>query len=495
MIQRVRSAETLLRISLWAALVAVVSFTRADPDLWGHVRFGEDILRDLSLPDRDPYSFTSDRPWVNHEWLAEVAAGGCWRVAGPAGLVVLKLGIVCGLLLLVCRMLRDEGIHVPRIRDYLAGIAVITTIQQAHHVRPQIFSLLFFGVLLTCLIEAGRGHTRWLLPIPILFATWANFHGGWIVGGAVLLLWTVGVAMKGPLQAAVAYAVTGAASLIATLANPYGVGMWQFLRETVGFGRADIADWQPIYSLDPSVWLLWIVAAALAAVGCLRAARTRVDPIRVLVVIVLAVASFRVNRLLAFFAIATVFLLGRAIAEATGDRSRTQRSQGRTARVAATALALTMIVLAVAFTAVNLTRIRIDPRFTPGPGAVGFLKTRLGGRLLVWFDWGEYAIWQLAPAFKVSIDGRRETAYSADLQDRHLRFFFDAAGEERLADEISADYVWIPRHLPAGPRLGASGWTPVYTDEQSVIFARGEGNRQPVTQPVPSSSPRWFPGP
>jgi hypothetical protein len=49
--------------------------TSTDPDLWGNVRFGLDILRSGSVPHLDPYSFTTDRTWVNHEWLAEVIIG------------------------------------------------------------------------------------------------------------------------------------------------------------------------------------------------------------------------------------------------------------------------------------------------------------------------------------------------------------------------------------------------------------------------------------
>ena len=60
--------ETVLRVAVWCAFLVVLSFTSADPDLWGHVRFGMDILRDGHTRHIDTYSFASDRPWVNHEW-------------------------------------------------------------------------------------------------------------------------------------------------------------------------------------------------------------------------------------------------------------------------------------------------------------------------------------------------------------------------------------------------------------------------------------------
>ena len=64
--------EAVLRLAVWGAFFVVLSFTSADPDLWGHIRFGLDILRDGYVHHIDTYSFASDRPWVNHEWGAEV---------------------------------------------------------------------------------------------------------------------------------------------------------------------------------------------------------------------------------------------------------------------------------------------------------------------------------------------------------------------------------------------------------------------------------------
>src|SRR6266508_729623 len=74
------------RIMIWAVLAGVLTFTGADPDLWGHVRFGLDIIRDHGIPSVDPYSFTSDRTWLNHEWLAEVFMAGAFAAAGSVAL-------------------------------------------------------------------------------------------------------------------------------------------------------------------------------------------------------------------------------------------------------------------------------------------------------------------------------------------------------------------------------------------------------------------------
>jgi len=62
-----RGFKNVLKMCLAGAWILMICRTPADPDLWGHVRFGQDLLRSGRLSAVDPYSFTSDRPWVNHE--------------------------------------------------------------------------------------------------------------------------------------------------------------------------------------------------------------------------------------------------------------------------------------------------------------------------------------------------------------------------------------------------------------------------------------------
>jgi hypothetical protein len=83
--------RALIRVALALVLLVVVSHTRADPDLWGHVLFGKDIVSGARVPDTDPYSFTSDRAWINHEWLAESVMYVAFAIGGGVGLVFLKM--------------------------------------------------------------------------------------------------------------------------------------------------------------------------------------------------------------------------------------------------------------------------------------------------------------------------------------------------------------------------------------------------------------------
>ncbi len=92
--------------------------------------------------------------------------------------------------------------------------------------RPQVFSMLLFAALLALLNAASRGRPRLLLWLPVLFAVWANTHGGWLVGAGVLLLWCAGSLATRTFPWP--WLCGGAVLAIAgTLATPYGFGLWR----------------------------------------------------------------------------------------------------------------------------------------------------------------------------------------------------------------------------------------------------------------------------
>jgi hypothetical protein len=93
-------------------LVCVLVRTVADPDLWGHVRFGLDILESGQISRVDPYSYlTSGMPWINHEWLSEVMYAWAYLRGGTPGIVLLKAALGRLLFLLLSRHLRSAGLR------------------------------------------------------------------------------------------------------------------------------------------------------------------------------------------------------------------------------------------------------------------------------------------------------------------------------------------------------------------------------------------------
>ena len=58
-----------------------------DPDLWWHIRVGQDIWATHQWPTHDPYSFTvAGVPWLAFEWLGDVVVGMAAKAGGLLGL-------------------------------------------------------------------------------------------------------------------------------------------------------------------------------------------------------------------------------------------------------------------------------------------------------------------------------------------------------------------------------------------------------------------------
>jgi hypothetical protein len=480
-------------------VLAVLAHTQADPDLWGHIRFGRDIIESRAIPSLDPYSFTSDRAWVNHEWLAECVMYLAYAAGGPPGLVVLKMTLVGMMLAGVVVALRRFETR-GRL-DVLLGTVTILTLPQSINLRPQLFSMALFSWLLALLLSAGRSRRPLavLAAVPVLIL-WVNAHGGWIIGIGTLGLWSgFGLLTDRPLREKGLTLLAALGAIVGTLANPYGWLLWSFLGETVRFGRVGITEWQPIFRAPtPIVPVLWAVVAILGLRAVVRSARARsLDLQSVAVVVAWGAASFAVTRLLAFFAIATVILLGSNLFAPTTPASepRQARPDPRLVVLGATAAAV-LVMAGSLFQAVSSARcIRIDSSVFPEPGAVRWaLDRRLRGNMLTWFNWGEYTIWYLAPGIKVSMDGRRETVYSADTIQRYEQLFDSRVSDRReILQSLQPDYIWLPRGLELTKFLQSEGWVPLFSGSRSAVLGRG-----PATEAIQDTSAppaRCFPGP
>src|SRR5882672_3388311 len=88
---RTDSLAWALVLCLVGAFATVFSLNIADPDLWGHVRYGQHMLQRGHIFVTDPYSYLSGGfPWINHELLCEFTLGFLEPRFGSVGLLVWK---------------------------------------------------------------------------------------------------------------------------------------------------------------------------------------------------------------------------------------------------------------------------------------------------------------------------------------------------------------------------------------------------------------------
>ncbi len=460
------AASRLGSLALALVAFALALVTRADADLWGHLRFGLDLLDARQLTSADPYSFTQDKPWTNHEWLSELQMAWAYRAGGTTGLLVLKALLVWGVFALAWRGLRGAALAVR-----LAGMVLLAmgTIHMTSSVRPQIWTFASLALLCAAL-PAARGGVRWWLPL--LFIVWVNSHGGWIVGMGVLGVWAVAEVWLVPTQWRHWVGVT-AACVAATLVNPYGVGLWMFIASTVRLTRT-IDEWQSLWTTPVLNWVPWGMAVAGIAWMWRRGTPNRV-PIG-LTLAMLAYAAARVMRIESLFVLAAVILLAPALV-ARWPRQGSHFSERVVAGLATAAFAAS-IPGSIWVGRRALACVPIMGTWAPDLEAMAVLRQAQPGRIVTAFNWGQYAIWHLGPRLRVSMDGRRETVYTDSRLHEHDAILAGVPAGLAALELWKAEYVWLPAaSKETAAWLAAHGYRIDVQTPRSLVAVRSDRPR------------------
>jgi hypothetical protein len=130
----------------------------------------------------------------------------------------------------------------------------------------------------------------------------------------------------------------------------------------------------------------------------------------------------------------------------------------------------------------------------PEPEVAAFVASHdLRGRMLTWFDWGEYAIWHFSPAITVSFDGRRETVYSEAAIQQQLTLYSRPAERKAVIDALQPAFIWLPSNLAITADLIADGWKPMLSGSRSTLLGRENRGAPAIVHAVDTA--RCFPGP
>ncbi|HVE13561.1 MAG TPA: hypothetical protein VNI01_09225, partial [Elusimicrobiota bacterium] len=402
-----RRIEALWMAAALAAAAPMLAMPIGDPDLWWHLSAARRMLDTWSFPRADWLSFTrAGAPWVDFEWLSQLALGGAWGAGRMAGLLALKIALLLWAGWWLERGMRARGVRAPERAAALALCAAAMIPRS--DARTELFSFVFFAAL-TRRDEAPRP-----APAAGLFALWANLHAGFAYGllflGALAAgrLWEAfGPARRRTAmgEARSALAALGAA-VAGTLANPYGWGVYRVLARharEVGSLPGLIAEWGPLSLRRPPHWPAW--AALACAVWVLTRpgpAARRPRPGRLLCLALLGLAAWRHSRAAPYFCLlAAPWCVPELLAGAGAPAAL--RSAGAAAFLAAGAgLGLKLALPLGAF------RAAWHAGYLPLESAAYLARRPELARRNVYnpWGWGGYLGFRLAPDLRVFQDGR-----------------------------------------------------------------------------------------
>jgi hypothetical protein len=516
-----KSAAAMLGWFFCAWVIALVFFNfsenTADPDLWGHALFGQEMLVSHHLDKVEPYSWTANHgPWINHEVLAEVALGEAHFLLGGTGIWLLTVVVGLATFAIALRLALQNLTGAARAFAWATGALAVVEIAFGFAARPQIFTAFALAILLWLLRKIDTGKILWAIALPILFLLWINTHGGALAGIVLLFgacgantlqfLWSKRSANSretsgsrtsalGP-RLLIALWIACAISIAALFCNPYGAELVKWLIKSVSWYRPEIAEWNP-----PQ--LGWdhgpmFILVALAAISFLFSRRPKALW-EIGICTVLAVIALRSVRHTPLFAISALAFVPPHLADVFA-RSRGQFERLIELFSQKSVQTLSAIVLAIAAAATfyaSLTFHKERPFTMEAPrnqypvSAVKFIRDHdLRGNMLAFFDWGEMVLWQL-PECSPSIDGRLDTCYSRQLISEHWKFYNGEAFDSSVLNIDAADLALLPAKLVGAHNLSElKNWRVVYLDPLAVVMVRDSnrfpklaGIQLPVTEP------------
>ena len=168
-------------------LAAALGWHRiASPDIRFQLSLGRWIAENGSVPRQDPLTYTlTHRPYVDPQWLYQLALWFTHRIAGTVGLVVANTALsLLAFGLLLVRTRRRDGPW--EIVD--AALLLLLALGLTWEIRPHVVSWLYLGAVLLVLEAYRRRPGPFIWTLPALMLLWANTHSlfalGWVAMGA-----------------------------------------------------------------------------------------------------------------------------------------------------------------------------------------------------------------------------------------------------------------------------------------------------------------------
>ena len=460
------------------AVFALAAFSPAvlnDGDTWTHVATGQWILQHGDIPRVDPFSFTfAGAPWTAHEWLSEVLFALAYRAAGWSG-VTLLTGAAAGLATFVManRAARDLS-GVPLL--VVAALSA-TLIAPGLLARPHILALPALALWCEGLMRASereRASSLWLLA---LMALWANLHGGFAFGLALIAPFALEAWLAAPRERRPAvggiWGLFGFVSVGAATLTPFSVSGLLFPFKLLAVAHlSDIGEWRPENFAHPG-------AMEIALLGLIALALTRplsVPLVRAALIVGLIHLSLQHARHELLLAIVAPMLLAQPIARAIGAPAASAPRLTRPALLAAAAVALLFTGARLA-----LPIARADAPSAPMTALQAVPPALRDAPVLNDYAFGGYLIWAKVKPF---IDGR------ADMYgDAFLDLYGHIAGGDADALEATlkryavAWTIFAPSEPVVALMDREPGWRRLYADKFAVVHVRedaggpGEGLR------------------
>lgn len=468
------NANALAALSAWVTvgiyvlLIACGNGLLNDSDTFWQIAVGQSIITNGAMPHTDIYSFTrAGASWISSSWLAQVLYAQAYAMAGWNGVVVLAaiaISAAAGLL-----------VHVLSRRIaplYAAVVALMAVSLSMPHLlaRPHVLVMPVMLLWVDGLVKASeeqRPPTAWLL---VLIALWANLHGSFIFGVALVGAFFIDAMWNAPAShrktLAVKWIAFGCCAIVACCITPYGWGSFLAATHILNLGGLlnIISEWRPADFSHLGTLEICLLGLLAAVLYC----GISFSWPRILIVLGLVGMALSHQRNVELFAFLLPLVV---IAPLTARFPRLAWTTEAPHRRASPVMLVVLGMLAGCAGAAVAHVHTVTPFANQSPAAVDALKMSGAKHILNDLPFGGYLIWRKVPVF---IDGR------AELYGEQFGLNYYNALELKDVDQFltllktnDIDVTLLTSSTPAVKLLDhLPGWKRIYADERAVVHVR-----------------------
>ena len=475
---------------MWALLiitgVALALIRVMAVNLPWHLATARLALETGHWPTANTFSYTfPDYPLYQQYPAFQAVMWAIFRVAGWAGLsAATAVGWVAAFLLIA----RWAGPLRQGARFHVLWMLALWALQRRMVLRPDMFSMLAFGIELLALDAFARGRTRALALVPLAHLLWTNSHQLWPLSLVIQAMYVVDLVWRREGRRARFAALALGASVLLTFATPLGVRIVLApLRtaQSLAIFRDQVDEFHRIWTMShelalalatgvPAAWALWRTrrATPLFEVG--------------LWLLSLALVVSAVRGLM-FFGVVSVAVFQRCVLRANAAGVTLMPPLSAITRRFLGVAGLTFTVMAAGgavyyrWVSPPLGLGGTQPGFgravggwaeaatdfirgAPPPGRMLNLGMGLGDDVLFW-----------VPGIPVFVDSRLES-YPPEFLAAVLAAQSNDAALAKLIDRYDPQWLFATHTRPAArdriATLLGAGWQTVYVDSAHIVLVR-----------------------
>jgi hypothetical protein len=443
-----------------------------DSDTFWQIKVGQWIIDHRAVPQMDLYSFTKfGAPWISTSSLSQIlyaVVHAQWGWAGPVILASLAIAATVAISV-YCLSAHFEAAH-------CILLAMLALLLSLHHLlaRPHVLAMPVMVAWVGGMISAAdRRAPPSLLLLPLM-ALWANLHGGFVLGLALIApvalvaIWDAAPDRR--IFLTLKWGCFACGALVASCCTPYGWNTLLGAARILDLGEllSIISEWR---SADFSSFGVF-EASLLGLIGFGFYRGLVLSPPRIILLLGLVYMALTHVRSIEAFAFLLPLVLAKPLASQIRPSAASRPSEYWLPRYVTAFAPVAIVATALASTLSYVSHHNFVFVNSQAPNAaVELLQKRGAKRVFNSYEFGGYLIAEGMPVF---IDGRAEL-----YGEKFVVNYFDAVEARKvdqllgLLDDYHIDATLLVPASPAAQVLDhIKGWRRLYADDTAVIHVR-----------------------